>query len=277
MKRALTTSLAAAVMVMGVGVSGQAQGPGQGAGHGVQALALLTVAMSQAQPTAAAPATTRSQVTLVRVKPDMLNEWLDLQKNEQIPAQKKGGVTTRTTLQTAIGNGFEFAIITPFPSFGALDEQNPIQKALGTEAAARLAAKIRKCIDTQRNYLITRADDLRIPEGDAVAVRTSVVHVAAGKQGDYLNYIRTEVLPAMKKAKAAGKIAGYNVSTRGVGSQAGEITTTTYYSKFADIEQGSPVVQVLGQAAADAITAKGNALASPVQVIIRRRVADLSF
>ena len=275
MKRALTTSLAAAVMVMSVGVSGQAQGPGQGAGHGV-ALALLTGAMSQAQPTAPGP-TTRSQVTLVRVKPDMLNEWLDLQKNEQIPAQKKGGVTTRTTLQTAIGNGFEFAIITPFPSFGALDEQNPVQKALGTEAAARLAAKIRKCIDTQRNYLITRADDLRIPEGDAVAMRTSVVHVAAGKQGDYLNYIRTEVLPAMKKAKAAGKIAGYNVSTRGIGSQAGEITTTTYYSKFADIEQGSPVVQVLGQAAADAITAKGNALASPVQVIIRRRVADLRF
>ena len=243
------------------------------------ALALLPSSVCLAQPAAAgAPAaTTRSQVTLVRVKPDMVNEWLDLQKNELMPAQKKGGVTTRTVLQTAIGNTFEYAIIIPYPSFAALDGQNAQQKALGTEGAARLAGKIRKCVDVQRTYLINRVNDLTIPQGDAPAARTALVRVAAGKQQDYLSYIRTEVLPAMKKAKAAGKIAGYNVSTRGVGAQAGEITTTTYYSKFADMDAGSPVVQMLGQAAAAPITAKGDALATPVQVIIRRRVADLSF
>ena len=241
-------------------------------------LMILPSSVAIAQPAApATPATTRSQVTLVRVKPDMVNEWIDLQKNEVVPAQKKGGVTQRIVLQTTIGNSFEYAIITPFPDFAALDGQNATQKALGTEAAARLAAKTRKCIDTQRTYLINQVTDLAIAPGTAPAVRTQVVHVAAGKQQDYLSYVRAEILPAMKKAKAAGKIAGYNVATRGVGSQAGEITTTTYYNKFADMDAGSPVVQMLGQAAADAITAKGNALATPVQAIIRRLVADLSF
>ena len=121
----------------------------------------VTLVLSAASivPTVAqtAPPPNRQQVTLVRLNPDMIDEWLDLQKNEVVPAQKKGGVTTRTTLQTALGNSFEYAIIIPYPSFGALDGQNAQQKALGTEAAARLAAKIRKCVLTQSTYLITPA------------------------------------------------------------------------------------------------------------------------
>ena len=242
---------------------------------GALALALLPSATSQAQPAAPAPA--RSQVTLVRVKPDMINEWLDLQKNEVMPAQKKGGVTTRTVMQTVIGNSFEYAIIVPFPVFAALDGENAQQKALGAEAAARLGAKVRKCVDTQRTYLLNRRDELAIAQGAASAARTTVRRAAPGKQAEYLNYLKSDVLPAMKKAKEAGKIAGYNVSVRGVGAQAGEITTTTYYNKFADMDAGNPLVVVLGQAAADPITAKGDALSTAVQTIIRRRVADLSF
>ena len=242
---------------------------------GALALALSPSAMGQAQP--AGPAPSRSQVTLVRVKPDMINEWLDLQKNEVMPAQKKGGVTTRTVLQTVIGNSFEYAIIVPFPVFAALDGENPQQKALGAEASARLAAKVRKCVDTQRTYLLNRRDELAIAQGAAPAARTTVRRAAPGKQAEYLNYLKSDVLPAMKKAKETGKIAGYNVSTRGVGAQAGEITTTTYYNKFADMDAGNPLVVVLGEAAAAPITAKGDALSTAVQTIVRRRVADLSF
>jgi hypothetical protein len=223
------------------------------------------------------PATTRYQVTVVRIKPDMLNEWIDLQKNEVIPAQKKGGVTERTVMQTAIGNSFEYTILTPYPSFAALDGPAVNVRALGAEAAARLAGKILKCVDVQRTYLINRVNDLGIPPGNAIASRTTVLRPAPGKTQDYLSYLRADVLPAMKKAKTDGKIAGYAVSTRGVGAQAGEMTTTTYYNKFADLDAGNPVASALGAAAAAPIGAKGAALATTVQVIIRRRVADLSF
>jgi len=69
----------------------------------------LFLAAADPVPTVAqtAPAANRQQVTLVRLKPDMVTEWLALQKNEVMPAQKKGGVTTRTTLQTVLGNAFE--------------------------------------------------------------------------------------------------------------------------------------------------------------------------
>lgn len=243
----------------------------------VFALSLLPATVSLAQQANTPPATTRYQVTVVRIKPDMLNEWVDLQKNEVMPAQKKGGVKERTVLQTAIGNAFEYTIITPYPSFDALDAPPVNVRALGAEGAARLGEKIRKCIDVQRTYLINRVDDLAIPQGDAVASRTTVVRPAPGKMQEYLNHLRADVLPAMKKAKADGKIAGYAVSTRGVGAQVGEATTTTYYNKFADMDGGNPVVVALGAAAAAPITAKGAALATGVQAIIRRRVADLSF
>ena len=239
----------------------------------------LVLAAAETVPTVAqtAPPTTRSQVTLVRLKPDMVNEWLDLQKNEVIPAQKKGGVTSRTTLQTVFGNAFEYAVIIPYPSYGVLDGQNAQQKALGNEAAARLAAKIRKCILTQTTYVLNRRDDLGIPQGTAPAMRTVVSRPLPGKQDDYLNYIKNDLLPVMKKAKDAGKIAGYNVSLRGEGAAAGELTRTTYYNKFADLDAGNPAIPVVGQAAATALGAKGAALATTVQVLVRRQVADLSF
>jgi hypothetical protein len=86
----------------------------------------LILAVADTVPTVAqtAPPPNRQQVTLVRLKPDMVDEWLDLQKNQLIPAQKKGGVTTRTTLQTVLGNAFEYATIIPYPSYGILDGQN---------------------------------------------------------------------------------------------------------------------------------------------------------
>ena len=194
-----------------------------------------------------------------------------------IPAQKKGGVTTRTTLQTVLGNAFEYATLIPYPSYGILDGQNAQQKALGTEAAARLAAKIRKCVLTQSTYLITRRDDLGVPQGTAAATRTVIVRPLPGKQEEYLTFIKNDVLPVMKKAKDAGKIAGYGVSIRGVGAAAGELTTTTYYNKFVDLDAGNPAIAVVGQAAATAITAKAATLATTVQTLLRRRVADLSF
>ena len=99
-----------------------------------------------------------------------------------------------------------------------------------------------------------------------------------GKQDEYLNYLKNDLLPVMKKAKDAGKIAGYTVSLRGEGAPvAGELTTTTYFTKFADLDAGNPAVTVVGQAATTALTARGAALATTTQVIVRRRVAELSF
>lgn len=225
----------------------------------------------------AAPNTTRYHVTVVRVKPDMMTEWIDLQKNEVVPALKKAGVASRAAWATAVGNSFEYTISVPFEKFAAMDSPAPLVTALGAEAAARLNAKLRKCIETQRTYMANRVNDLTIPAGDALVSRVVVRRVQQGKTQDYLTYYRTEVFPALKKAKEQGKIAGAQVSVRGIGAQSNEIVTSEMYNKFADMDAGSPVLAVVGEAANTAINAKGTALATNVQTVVRRRVADLSF
>src|ERR1700716_2399043 len=54
----------------------------------------------------------RSVVTITRVKPDMLNQWHDLQKNAVVPALKKRGVKTRAVYTSGpFGSAFEYTIV----------------------------------------------------------------------------------------------------------------------------------------------------------------------
>jgi hypothetical protein len=244
---------------------------------GAVALSLVPPSISLAQQQGSAPATTRYAVTVVRIKPDMLDEWIDLQKNEVIPAQKKAGVKQRTILQTTVGNSFEYTILTPYPSFEAADNPGALVRAIGPEGAARLNAKTRKCIEQQRTYLSNRREDLTIDAGTAPVSRITVRRALPGKQQEYLEFIKTELLPAYKKAKADGKISGYSVWTRGVGAPAGEIALNINYNKFADMDAGDPLVLALGQAAVTKLNTKRDTLSAAGVTNIRRRVADLSF
>ena len=252
--------------------------------HALLAAATITAVVAAGAPASlvaqtpgAMPATTRSLVTVSRLNPDMVTEWFDLQKNEVVPALKKAGVTSRTVLATQVGNAYEYATLTPFPSWAAMDGDAPLVRALGAEAAARLNAKIRKCILTQQSYMTNRVDDLNMYAGDALVWRIAVRRAMPGKMTEYLAFYKADILPAMQKAKADGKIAGATVAVRGAGAQSGEFTTVTYYSKFADMDAGDPMVLTLGQDAVDKIGAKGALLSTAVQVIVRRRVAELSF
>lgn len=235
-------------------------------------------APATAQPAAGASATTRSQVTVVRIKAEMLDEWIDLQRNEVVPALKKAGIKQRTVWATAVGNSFEFTIIAPFEKFAVMDAPaGPLVTALGAEAAGRLNAKIRKCIEVQRTYMANRVNDVDIPAGDALVMRTVVRRVPQGRAQDYVSFYRSDIFPALKKAKAEGKIAGATIAIRGAGAQANEVTTTEYYSKFADLDAPNALAAVVGAEGMAKINAKGLPLATTVQTIIRRRMAGLSF
>ncbi len=186
-------------------------------------------------------------------------------------------MTSRITLVTVVGNSFEYTMITPMASWAAFDGEAPLAKALGAAGAAALNDKLRKCIMTQNSYLINREDDLTIAAPGAEVWRTTVRRALPGKMQEYLAFYKAEVLPAMQKAKAEGKIAGSGVATRGVGALSREFTVSTVYNKFADLDGPNPVAAAVGAEAARAMAAKGETLATTGQTYIRRRVADLSF
>src|SRR2546426_5171510 len=73
-------------------------------------------AAKQAPQTAAAMPLPRAAVTIVQIKPELVNEWQDFQKNETIPTLRKAGVTERTALTTVFGESFEYIFLTPVKS-----------------------------------------------------------------------------------------------------------------------------------------------------------------
>src|SRR5712691_7813569 len=149
-------------------------------------LAVTLPALCLAQP---APAPNRSRVTITKVKPEMLNEWLDLQKNEVVPALKKANVKSQTIYATTLfGDGFEYTTITPFGKYAEFDDQTPVVRALGAAPAARLGEKIRKCIGSFTSVVVSRRDDLSdVPDGPPLTrIATTRSRVAPGKMTDYL-------------------------------------------------------------------------------------------
>lgn len=248
---------------------------------GVVSLALassiLCLAQSKQSPSSS---TQRSQIRLTVVKPDMLNEWLALQKNQVNPALKKAGISTRTVLTNAYGNAYEYLSVTPLQNYSALDGEGPLIQALGKDASARLQASLSKCIESQHVYISTLVNELSSlpdPKAPALVWVTVRFRTAPGKTADYENYFKTDLAPVYAKAKSMGKIAGYGFTRRGFGADPLDRTLVIYANKFADLEGGNPLTQVLGQEGAAKLQAKAVGMATPVEQLVRRRVADLSF
>jgi hypothetical protein len=244
----------------------------------VGSVCLVLSALGQIWGQNGAPANPRSLVRITQVKPDMATEWLAIQKNEVNPALKKAGVASRTLLETVLGNPYEYVSLTPLGNYSELDADTPIVKALGKEGGARLLAKTRKCIDSQTLFVSTRVEEFTSMPKNPPSVWTTVRYRAApGKNQDYEDYLKTDVLPLYVKAKAAEKIGGFSVSRRGPGANTRDRTLVIYSDKVASMEAGTVPVQMIGQEAAAKLTAKGASLASLVEVVVRRRMPDVSY
>ena len=180
---------------------------------------------------------TRSRVTIMHGLHDMLTEWVDLQKNEVVPALKKAGEKTRTVYASGLfGTSYEYVTITPIESFAQFDGHSPILKTLGPAPVARLGEKLRKCTVSSQSFLITSVDDLsnvQDPDQPPKILVSTPLLVVTGKTQEFETFIKTDVLLVYKKAKV-----GYFVTRRGLGANSNDFVLSTVYSKYADLEGG---------------------------------------
>jgi hypothetical protein len=237
------------------------------AGALMLASGLSTICVAQSSPY-------RTRVTVTQLKPDMINEWVDLQKNEVVPALKKAGIKTRSVLSSGIfGRAGEYVVSQPFQNTAEFDGQSPLVKALDPPGAARLSAKLAKCIVSQYSHMNTRLEDisnvLSTPPEVIVAVR---YRIAPGKLQEFRDLVKSDILPVYKKAKVQ-----LTVNQRGPGANATDVTMVTGYAKYADLNGGPFLTQQLGQDAAAKINAKFTGIRTQIEVVVRHRVDDLSF
>lgn len=233
---------------------------------GLSTLCLVQTSLAQTTPTT-------YRVVVSHVKPDMLNEWQDLQKNEYVPALKKGGVSTRSVYSTFFGNSGEYVVITPFDKYAEFDGPSPLVKALTQPGATRLQEKLRKCLVSQNTYEQTRLVDISNVVTPPPEVIVSVRYrIAAGKMPDFVALVKSDVLPVYKKAKMQ-----LTVNQRGPGANATDVTLSTGYQKYAQMDGGPFLTQQLGADAAAKLNAKFAPFRTLVEVVVRHRVDDLSW
>jgi hypothetical protein len=246
------------------------------AGAGAQQPAKAPAKPQTAAKPAPAPKREMIQVTVVRIKPDLLTEWLEFQKNETIPMLKKAGIARRDAWQTGVfGEAGMFAFVTPIENFNQYDADGPPIRALGADGARAYGERNRRFILSSHTYAEQTRPDLGYEvkmSGPPKLALLSSVQVALGKAPDYEALVKSDVVPVMRKARL-----GYAVSQTVLGGDMSEFTTLIFYDNFAEIGKGHPFDRILGAEGARALTAKAAGIVTHVERSIVRFVPDLSF
>lgn len=224
------------------------------------------------------PAPQRVRVATTIVKPDMVGTYEELIKNEELAAQKKGGVTYRWTFAGAgpVGTGFSYVTVTPLANYAQFDLGSAIRRGMGDGGIARYNAKLRPTIVSQSAIVQTLIADASVQSFSPTPpplVRVTNYSVLPGKGVEFARLTTQEYLPALKKAG----VTDYWVFATSLGGSPDERTIVTTANKWADFDMPGPLVRGIGQQAADALSARRAALTSGASVTVMSFRADLSY
>ena len=140
------------------------------------------------------------RIDTVQVKPEMWNQYREIERDEVIPALRKAGVPSRAAWRTAeFGTTYEIVLVRPVPDFADYDGGDALTKGMGAREAERLRERIRRCLVSRESAALLVRSDLGAGEiGRPFAVVTTLT-VAPGRNEDYEAFLR-ETLPQVRKA-----------------------------------------------------------------------------
>jgi hypothetical protein len=250
------------------------------AASGLLVLAILVLGVSdgraRAQSASAPPQRQLLLINEVNLKPDTAPEWSELQKTETIPAQKKGGLPWRDTWASGLGGDpYLRATVTPISSLGQFDGESPMLKALGQQGAAALGAKNRRLVAGSRSRIVTTRPDLGFgtrPAAPKIGV-LSIVTVTNGRVAEFEAFLKSDVIPALKK----GGAGYYSVVQNLFGGDANEFSTLVLFENYAELGKGHPLERALGADGMARLAQKSASFVSRLERRIIRYLPDLSY
>ena len=235
-------------------------------GLGAWLLIGVFVAPDTAAAQAAAPWV---QFTVVQVNPDMVDEFMAVQR-ELTARAKDADVPWRSVSRTAVfGDTYRFLIATPVQTLASLDDAETADPEL-----AALITRVRQCITSRQSYALRTLPDIDNPlpaneQPDLMVV--SVARIAPGREQDYVRLMASDFLPHFE---AAG--IHYTTGALAFGGEAGYIHLF-HVGDFAALDAGSPVVAALGPDAAQKVTAKFAGIVTSSELWLTRLLPELSY
>jgi len=137
------------------------------------------------------------RVQIVQVRPEKLDDFTELYRDEVNPALQKAGVPWRSAWRTGqFGETYERQFITPIAGFSELDGGGPLSRALGRRAYDRVLDKLRESSSGRQAYAVRYRQDLSVESADVSGLsiaRVTNVRVAAGREGDFEAFLRANL------------------------------------------------------------------------------------
>lgn len=226
---------------------------------------------------AAAVRTTHLLVTRYNLKPDHVSQWLQLERDQVLPALKKAGVQHQAVYETVLGDTPEYTVVRTLAGFEEFDGPDPLVRALGAAGAGRLEDALAACTQSIHRSVENRQEEFFLDPGTAQVQYASKYRALPGKSPAYMEFFRNEMMPVLRKAKDNGTFAGIDVTVSAHGGEWGLITLNMYYTSFAPLDGEPPVAKTLGPEGTRVLLAKGAGLITPLEWIVRKRLPELTY
>jgi len=217
-------------------------------------------------------------VNVITVKRGKAAEWVEFQKSQTIPMQQKSGMKQRETWQSGapFGQGSTYAVVTQIDKFADYDQPPLPQRMLTGDALRTFQDTNNSLVESNMAFAIQDRAELSIMPAASASVRGAIlsdVTVVGGHADQYEAYLKNDLVPVLKK----GGVLGYLVSRTVFGGNANEYHTVQLFDSYADIDKGPVPTRVLGQAGAQALTAKAVPHVANLTRTLMRFVPELSF
>jgi hypothetical protein len=251
-----------------------------GVGVGVM-VAGVALAMSAAGAVGQAQAPAESpqliSVTFAQVKPSAWSQFMDMQRDESVPMLKKAGLPWRVVWSSGVfAEGFTAVSVTPIASMAQYDQPGPAMRVLGEEGARAYNAKLREMFTESRTFLMRTRPDMSFRTDPNATPRMAVVttvSVVPGRTADFEALIKSDVVPALKKAG----VKTYSVSQTVLGGDVNEYTLLMHFDNFAAMDQPWGLEKALGQDGALALVKKFSGIIAHQERRFMRHMPEMSF
>ena len=130
----------------------------------------------------------------VHVKPEKLDDFIELYRDEINPALRRAGVAWRSAWQTGeFGDAYQRLFVEPLGSFAELDTGGALPRALDARQLDRVLDRLREYTDSRHTYAVLYRADLSVESDDVTGLslaRITDVHVAPGRGLEFEAFLR---------------------------------------------------------------------------------------
>ncbi len=213
-------------------------------------------------------------VTFVTVKPDRLGDFqAEIKALHALMAKDKS--TRYSSVWLALTGPREYAIVAYYDKWSELDAGPDPSTKEDAADLARLQMRMVDCAASWRRTIEVIQPDLSLPLGAEMPkmVRVLTTLVRPEKYKEYLDLVKTDILPAAQK----GGLKTYTFAEARYGAPNTQVSSVVEMDKWGELDEPFGVEKGLGKEGYQALLVKVRPLIVQAEVNEYRLEADLSY